>query len=161
MLQYSRTSHRYRTAWRELLHPLPVDARKMEWLKRDIVEMNESTLRRPYYTIKSYALPSAVLNSNNSNCNGKQMQEQQKCRLSCSGVEEILRRQRHVRSVEQLHKLRDQLQFPNAIGPNNINNNITGKVGESYSDTYGTRLRPRYPESWDTVPPHQPSRGML
>lgn len=54
------TLHRYRTAWRELLHPLPVKARKIQWLKRDKTEMNEALLRQPYYTIKTYNLPSYV-----------------------------------------------------------------------------------------------------
>ncbi|ORC85074.1 uncharacterized protein TM35_000381490 [Trypanosoma theileri] len=154
MLRGSRTSHRYRTAWRELLHPLPIYARQAEWLKRDMVEMNESLLRQPYYTIKSYALPAAVghLKNNNNNSNNN------------SGVEAILKRQRHVRSVEELQKLRDQLQFPGAVGPSPpqpLSTSTPMGIRESYAETYGTRLRPRYPESWDTVPPHQPSRGVL
>eukprot|EP00758_Cryptobia_borreli_P003272 Tbor_TRINITY_DN3649_c0_g1::TRINITY_DN3649_c0_g1_i2::g.243::m.243 len=42
---------RHRTAWRELLHPLPNGHRRMQWLKRDRVELNEKVLRQPYYTL--------------------------------------------------------------------------------------------------------------
>ena len=43
---------RKRSAWRELLHALPISHREALWLKRDKVEMNEAVLRRPYYTLK-------------------------------------------------------------------------------------------------------------
>lgn len=46
---------RYRTAWRELLHPLSVQARQAQWLKRDTIEINEAILREPYYLLKPYS----------------------------------------------------------------------------------------------------------
>jgi hypothetical protein len=55
MLRSTTLSLRRRTAWRDLLHPLPIAARQREWLKRDVVETNEEILRRPYYKFKSVA----------------------------------------------------------------------------------------------------------
>ena len=52
MLRCTPLAFRRRTPWRELLHPLPIKARQREWLKRDLIEVNEATLRRPYYTLR-------------------------------------------------------------------------------------------------------------
>ncbi|KAG8348930.1 hypothetical protein ERJ75_000419300 [Trypanosoma vivax] len=150
MLKCSVARYRYRTAWRELLHPLPVRARQMEWLKRDAVEENEELLRRPYYTIKSFSLPPSI---------GRQnfIREGVPCGSglkSSHSVDSVLEQPRRVKSPEELRALREKLKFPGAAGPM-----VGGAM--SFEDAYGTRLRPRYPESWETVPPHQPSRGML
>ncbi|AAZ12762.1 hypothetical protein, conserved [Trypanosoma brucei brucei TREU927] len=154
MLRHCTAHRRYRTAWRELLHPLPVRARKMEWLKRDAVEENEEILRRPYYTIKSYALPPAVGRQesihNSNNIRGGMH--------SSHSLDLIMRQPRRVKTPEQLQALRDRLRFIGVTGPMPQATSVSTK---SYADTYGSRLRPRYPESWDTVPPHQPSRELL
>ncbi|RNF26015.1 uncharacterized protein Tco025E_01764 [Trypanosoma conorhini] len=153
LLRRTATALRYRTAWRELLHPLPVKARRAEWLKRDAVEQNEALLRRPYYTLKSYALPPVV---------GRQPPAAAAAAAASSaGVEDALRQPRRATSPERLQELREQLQFPGAVGPQLQAVSSVGRPTESYTEAYGARLRPRYPESWDTVPPHQPSRGML
>jgi hypothetical protein len=55
MFRASCLNLRKRTAWRELLHPLPIAARQRQWLKRDLVEVNEEILRRPFYKYKSVA----------------------------------------------------------------------------------------------------------
>nr|CCC91755.1 conserved hypothetical protein [Trypanosoma congolense IL3000] len=156
MLRHSVVPRRYRTAWRELLHPLPVYARKMEWLKRDAVEENEELLRRPYYTIKSYSLPPAVgrqesVYAHYHGNSGAGMR-------SSHSVDNIMRQPRHVKTPEQLQALRDRLRFTGATGPMP---QPAAAAAQSYTDAYGARLRPRYPESWDTVPPHQPSRETL
>jgi hypothetical protein len=54
-MQSTRGLLRYRTAWRELLHPLSLHSRKSQWLKRDTVEINEAVLREPYYVLKPYS----------------------------------------------------------------------------------------------------------
>ena len=53
MLQATSVRRRYCTPWRHMLHPLPPKHRRSQWLKRDLVEMNEAVLRRPYYVLKS------------------------------------------------------------------------------------------------------------
>ncbi|CAJ1016635.1 hypothetical protein, conserved [Leishmania lindenbergi] len=155
MLRRSPVPRRYRTAWRELLHPLPVWARKQQWLKRDTVEMNEAILREPYYHIKTYAQPSAFVSPRVSECATREPDTQQSSRY---GVDRQLRGPRRAVSPERLQELREQLQFGGAIGPHAP---PTAGAGPTYQDEYGTRLHPRYPESWDTVPPHQPSRSEI
>jgi hypothetical protein len=147
MFQRTCSTYRYRTAWRELLHPLPIWARKAQWLKRDTVEMNEAILREPYYRIKTFAQPAAYVAPRVSN---SAVQEPMNQQSSTYGVAKQLRGERKAVSPERLQQLREQLQFTRAVGPT--------MVGPTYADEYGDRLRPRYPESWDTVPPHQPSR---
>ncbi|KAG5487646.1 hypothetical protein GH5_08000 [Leishmania sp. Ghana 2012 LV757] len=155
MLRRSPVPRRYRTAWRELLHPLPVWARQQQWLKRDTVEMNEAILREPYYHIKSYAQPAAFIPPRVSQSATREPDTQQSSRY---GVDRQLRGPRHAVSPMRLQELREQLQFVGHIGPNLP---PTAGAGPTYQDEYGTRLRPRYPESWDTVPPHQPSRSEI
>ncbi|KAF8303231.1 hypothetical protein TcYC6_0042420 [Trypanosoma cruzi] len=156
MLRRTATTLRYRTAWRELLHPLPVRARRAEWMKRDTVEQNEALLRRPYYTLKSYVLPPVV---------GKQPTTDTRrpgvYSSSSDSVQDVLCQPRRATSPERLQELREQLQFPGTVGPMPEIMSATGRPAESYTEAYGARLRPRYPESWETVPPHQSSRGML
>ncbi|RNE97584.1 hypothetical protein TraAM80_09249 [Trypanosoma rangeli] len=160
MLRRTATTLRYRTAWRELLHPLPVRARRAEWLKRDAVEQNEALLRRPYYTLKSYTLPPVVGQQPATSTTDARRRGAAYC-TSSDSVDDILRQPRRVTSPERLKELREELQFPSAVGPQLEAMSPTGRPTESYTEAYGSRLRPRYPESWDTVPPHQPSRGML
>ncbi|CCW69093.1 unnamed protein product [Phytomonas sp. Hart1] len=150
---------RYRTAWRELLHVLPVRARQDQWLKRDVVEINEAILRLPYYTLKTYARPSYVNRRDllGSDVLGTTDDDDGGSPQGGNYVlQEQLRRPRQATSPERMQELRDELQFPSAVGPlpavDGPNNRAT------YEEEYGSRLRPRYPESWDTVPPHQPSR---
>ncbi|KPI83854.1 hypothetical protein ABL78_7104 [Leptomonas seymouri] len=150
MFQRTCSAYRYRTAWRELLHPLPVWARKAQWLKRDTVEINEAALREPYYRIKSYAQPAAYTAPRVSGSAAQESSTHQSSRYS---VEEQLRRPRQALSPERLQELREQLQLTDTCGPTLR----SSAAGPAYSDEYGHRLRPRYPESWDTVPPHQPS----
>ncbi|KAG5487091.1 hypothetical protein LSCM1_07763 [Leishmania martiniquensis] len=153
MLRCSAVARRYRTAWRELLHPLPVWARKQQWLKRDTVEMNEAILREPYYRIKNYAQPAAFVPPYVSQSATREPDTPQSSRY---GVDRQLRGPRRVVSPERLQELREQLQFVGRVGPHLPP--AAGR-GRTYEDEYGARLRPRYPESWDTVPPHQPSRS--
>ncbi|KPA73349.1 putative mitochondrial hypothetical protein [Leptomonas pyrrhocoris] len=152
MLQRTGGLHRYRTAWRELLHPLPTWARKAQWLKRDTVEMNEAVLREPYYRIKGYSQPAAYTAPRVSD---SAVQEPSTRQSSAFGVQEQLHRPRQALSPARLQELRSQLQFTAAAGPMLRN---SAAPGPAFSDEYGNRLRPRYPESWDSVPPHQPSR---
>ncbi|KAK7198389.1 hypothetical protein NESM_000798300 [Novymonas esmeraldas] len=152
MLCRSSVLRRYRTAWRELLHPLPIWARKQQWLKRDTVEMNEAVLREPYYRIKTYAQPAAFTSQRD---HASAVQEPDSPQSSRYGVERQLRSSRRAVSPERLQELREELRFSGAIGPS------VAAAGQSYQEEYGTRLRPRYPQSWDTVPPHQPSRTEL
>ncbi|KAG5511450.1 hypothetical protein JKF63_07413 [Porcisia hertigi] len=156
MLRRSLVPRRYRTAWRELLHPLPVWARKQQWLKRDTVEMNEAILREPYYHIKSYAQPAAFASPLANEGATREPDTPQSSRYA---VDRQLRAPRRAVSPERLQELREQLQFSSAIGPNVVP--LRSGAGPAYQDEYGTRLRPRYPESWDTVPPHQPSRSEI
>lgn len=153
MLRRTFCVHRYRTAWRELLHPLPLWARKSQWLKRDTVEMNEAVLREPYYRIKSFAQPAAYAAPHADAAAAAAVREPNTEQSSTYGVDAQLRRPRHALSPERLQELRDELQFTSAVGPTLR----SPAAGPSYADEYGDRLRPRYPESWDTVPPHQPS----
>lgn len=172
MLRKTFCCFRYRTAWRELLHPLPVSARRDQWLKRDTVEINEGILRRPYYTIKSYAQPSFMdrdrLFSSSSDeeydGNSSSSRHIPGCHdystphhPSYTMVEQLKRR--HATSLEKYRALRDELQFPGRTGPPSLPppRSTHGREGKSYTEEYGGRLRPRYPQSWDTVPPHQPS----
>lgn len=53
MLRRTAIAQRHRTAWRELLHPLPTGHRRSQWLLRDMTEQNEALLRTPYYHLKS------------------------------------------------------------------------------------------------------------
>lgn len=55
MLQSTGVLLRYRTPWRELLHPLSIRGRKVQWMKRDTIELNEAVLREPYYVLKPYS----------------------------------------------------------------------------------------------------------
>lgn len=151
MLQRTCCVFRYRTAWRELLHPLPVWARKGQWLKRDTVEMNEAVLREPYYRIKSFSQPAAYAAPHVSGSAVKEPATEQSSHYS---VAEQLRRPRQALSPERVQELRSQLQFTGMAGPTLR----SPADGPAFTDEYGDRLRPRYPESWDTVPPHQPSR---
>jgi hypothetical protein len=48
----SAVALRRRTAWRALLHPLPMNERRRQLLRRDVCERNEEILRRPYYTLR-------------------------------------------------------------------------------------------------------------
>lgn len=152
MLRHTTCALRYRTAWRELLHPLPGWARRAQWLKRDTVEMNEAVLREPYYRIKSYAQPAAYTSP--SLHVDPAVREPATHQSSNYAVEAQLRRPRQVLSPERLQELREQLQFTGATGPSPVSG-----AAPTFADEYGDRLRPRYPESWDTVPPHQPSRS--
>eukprot|EP00796_Vickermania_ingenoplastis_P002084 gene2084-1265_t len=154
VMRSSRVLQRFRTAWRELLHPLPVKARQSQWLKRDTVEMNEALLRRPYYTLKSYQQPAYVRREDLGGVTAS---------ASCTVQDpdhtmiQALRT-RHVTSPAQLQALRDQLRFPTGAGPPLPPPQGAGGSTATYVDEYGPRLRPRYPQSWETVPPHQPSR---
>lgn len=152
---------RYRTAWRELLHPLPVPARHDQWLKRDTVEMNEALLRRPYYTIKSFH-QSAYVQREELFQEGSAGSSSRTSAAATSPQDPNYTmaqalRHRRVRSEAQRRALRDQLRFPGQVGPPTPTEAATGQT--SYVEEYGARLRPRYPQSWDTVPPHQPSRS--
>ncbi|CCW61313.1 unnamed protein product [Phytomonas sp. EM1] len=149
---------RYRTAWRELLHVLPIYARHDQWLKRDTVEMNEALLRLPYYTLKTYDRPSYVDRRNlfGSNVYGTVDDDRRSPQGSNYVMNEQLRAPRHANSYERIQELRNELQFPSAVGPLPVSEGQRRAV--SYEEEYGSRLRPRYPQSWDTVPPHQPSR---
>lgn len=53
MLRATSLSLRYRNPWRNLLHPLPIFARKEQWRRRENCDMNEDMLRRPYYRLKA------------------------------------------------------------------------------------------------------------
>lgn len=179
MLQKTFIVFRYRTAWRELLHPLPVWARHDQWLKRDTVEMNEAILRRPYYTIKSYLQPafvdrealfssSSLEDNEDEGSSSRRSSTKEDYRTphhpSYTMVEQL--KHRHVTSPEMWNALRNTLTFPGQVGPPLPLPSQKGTLGgrgseerysRSYEDEYGGRLRPRYPQSWDTVPPHQPS----
>lgn len=52
MLSATSLSLRKRTPWRELLHPLPIRARRYQWWRRDAVEQTEEILRRPFYKLR-------------------------------------------------------------------------------------------------------------
>lgn len=150
MLRCTPLVRRYRTAWRELLHPLPVWARKQQWLKRDTVEVNEAVLREPYYRIKSYAQPAAHPDEGEASALTEQS--------SNYAVARQLRAPRQATSPARLQELREELAFSSTVGPQLAR---AAGAGPTYEDEYGSRLRPRYPQSWDTVPPHQPSRTEL
>lgn len=164
MLRQTLCACRYRTAWRELLHPLPIRTRHQQWLKRDTVEINEAILRQPYYTIKGYDTPSHVdrgtlfccpaIAGEEVNRTGKENSTQS----SSYAVKAQLQAARHATSPERLQELRDQLQFSGSVGP--MPAMMSGITQKTFQEDFGERLRPRYPNSWDTVPPHQPSRGM-
>lgn len=152
MMKRTSIALRYRTAWRELLHPLPIGARHDQWLKRDTVEINEAILRQPYFTIKGYAQPAFVDKAaafSDASVGVETMESPQNANYT---VQQQLRAPRHASSPARLRELREQLQFPSATGPMPATDTV------QYEEEYGARLRPRYPESWDTVPPHQPSR---
>ncbi|CAD2222441.1 hypothetical protein AGDE_01784 [Angomonas deanei] len=170
MLRRTPTFARYQTAWRELLHPLPVKARQAQWLKRDQTEINQHLLKQPYYTIKSYSPPSGMLFEHNiDKKNEYQVKgfehakffEREENRNSPQNSDFGVRRQllapRHANSKQKLNELRESLQFSSSssihVGPQN--NNIN-----HYKEEYGERVLPRYPESWETVPPHSPSAGL-
>lgn len=152
MLKASLALQRYRTAWRELLHPLPVASRHDQWLKRDTIEMNEAILRRPYYTLKSYS-QTAVVDRSSGALASSEPATSSCTHDPCYTMIETLKK-RHVRSAEQLLALRGLIQVPGAVGPPLP----PQKDNSTYVEEYGPRLRPRYPSSWDTVAPQQPSR---
>ena len=52
MFSQSSLLLRQRSPWRELLHPLPLRARRYLWWKRDRCDHNEAILRQPYYKLK-------------------------------------------------------------------------------------------------------------
>lgn len=52
MFSCTQLSFRRRTPWRELLHPLPLRARRYLWWKRDRCDHHEAILRQPYYKLK-------------------------------------------------------------------------------------------------------------
>lgn len=173
-------SLRNRTAWRELLHPLPIAARHSQWLKRDTVEMNEAVLRKPYYKIKSthtmlpgttvVASSSLSTNSNNDNdaatAFGHPVTGGHASRMTTTTTAA------NAMLPERLAALREQMNLsasgksgPQFFNKNGDNSNSSGGSGGgdstgrfAFSEEYGARLRPRYPQSWDTVPPNQPSR---
>lgn len=167
MLRQTVCVLRYRTAWRELLHPLPIHERHSQWLKRDTVEINEAVLRQPYYVIKNYAQPSFV---DRTAMNGYAEDHRGDGASSCSAasvhdqtMHATLRAPRQATSPERLRELRDQLHIPPHAGPQpmNTHDETNRCVNADYASEYGSRLRPRYPQSWDTVPPHQPSRNPI
>ena len=129
MLRKTGVIQRFRTPWRELLHPLPPKHRRMQWLKRDLVEINEAELRKPYYTLRS--MDQEVSVSKLDTTTGKA--EKTKIKLS------------HAKLTE----LRQYITFPDEVGPQPATSKIPEKL-------HG--LKPRYPESWDTVAPMSPSR---
>jgi len=162
MLCRSIRCFRYRTAWRELLHPLPVWAREDQWLKRDTVELNEAVLRQPYCTLKNHAQPTLVIREEDglgmqgSSSSSSRAVNHTIARSQAHPQYTAQQQQRHryVPSQQARAALRDQLVFPSVIGPPSPADVNRG----AYTEEYGHRLRPRYPQSWDTVPPHQPSR---
>lgn len=129
MLRKTAITQRFRTPWRELLHPLPIKHRRMQWLKRDLVEVNEAELRKPYYTLRSVDQEVSV--SKVDKKTGKQ--EKQTIKLSQA----------------KLTELRQFITFPDEVGPQPADSKVPEKL-------HG--LKPRYPETWDAVPPMSPSR---
>ena len=53
---------RRRTPWRELLHPLPLRARRYLWWRRDRCDHHEAILRQPYYKLQ----PTTIIDSSSS-----------------------------------------------------------------------------------------------
>lgn len=53
MLRSSAPKFAKTTPWRDLLHPITGKVRKSLWARRDVCEMNEEFLRRPYYSYVS------------------------------------------------------------------------------------------------------------
>lgn len=171
MLKATSLVLRNRTAWRELLHPLPVAARHDQWLKRDTVELNEAVLRRPYYSIKSChtILPDAARTTPQTAGRDHPSASSSSPLLSgevndavfdpISGRGCTRRPLSSVMLPERLAALREQLNLSasGTRGPNPLP--VDGAPAKyAFTEEYGFRLRPRYPQSWDAVPPDQPSR---
>lgn len=133
MFKRTAADLRKRSAWRELINPLPLQARRNQWLKRDLVERNEEILRRPYYTLKPM-----IMNSSSSSTAELQLEQPSSTYQNREGMQ---------------YQPSGAVRRDWILGPQ-----LEEDSAEFDKLQLGPKLRPNFSESWDAMPTMLPSK---